>query len=397
MKNIRWILLLIVLLVIISSLLFFKAKSKNQQTPYNLFTITRSDITFSVSADGIVEPNLEVEIKSRASGEIISFSYETGDVVKKGDLLVRLDPIDEQRNVGKKEATLRADKARMAKAMANLKDAESKLERQKELFKRGMVSKEELETSRTTYLQAKAEVQSAEAQVAFSKVALDDAKRRLADTEIRAPMDGTILTKDVEEGQIITSTIDIVGGGTKLMTLADLSRIFLVASVDETDIGKVKLGQEASVTVDAYPKKTFHGKVTHIAPKGIMEENVVTFEVKIEIEDEEKRLLRPVMTANVEITYLQRKNILWLPNEALVDVSQYNKTVSSDQRGVFKVNGKPKLTLVTCGVTDGIVTEILGGLTDGDKIVRHAAFVEQAEAGDRSEAGVRRFMRRVGR
>lgn len=397
MKNIRRILLLMVLLVIISSLLFFKAKSKNQQTPYNLFTVTRGDITFSVSADGIVEPNYQIEIKSRASGEIISLPYETGDVVKKGDLLVRLDPIDEQRNVRKKEATLRADKARMAKARANLKDAESKLERQKELFKKGMVSKEELETSRTTYLQAKAEVEASEAQVAFSKVALDDAKRRLADTEIQAPIDGTILTKDVEEGQIITSTIDIVGGGTKLMTLADLSRIFVVSSVDETDIGKVKLGQEASVIVDAYPKKTFHGKVTHIAPQGITEENVVTFEVKIEIEDEEKPLLKPAMTANVEIVYLQKKNTLWLPNEALVDVSQYNNTVSSDQKGVFKINGKPKLTLVTCGVTDGIVTEVLGGLAEGGKIVRHAAFMEQTELKHRSEAGVGRFMRRVGR
>lgn len=382
--------------LIIGSFLLLKSKSKGQKTAYDLLTVKRGDIIFAVSADGMVEPNFEVDVKSRASGDIISFPYETGDMVKKGELLVKLDPIDEQRNVARKEATFRSNKAVVAKAKANLRDAEKKLERQRELFGKGMISEEELETAMTTYLQDKAEVEFSEAQVIDSKIALDDAKRRLADTEIRAPIDGTILTKDVEVGQIITSSIDIVGGGTKLLTLGDLSRIFVLANVDETDMGKIELGQEAVITVDAYPGKTFSGAVTHIAPKGTVEENVVTFEVEVEVRDKERQLLKTGMTANVKIIYLKRENSLWLPNEALVDLSGKTQHEGSMKKGVYKwVSGKPKPIPVECGVTDGITTEILGGISEGDEIVSHAAFVGEAGETKISTSSTRRFMRRV--
>ncbi len=392
-----WRIPILTLGLLIAGLSLFFWSNSEKSAPYDLVAVKKGDITFSVTADGIVEPNFEVEIKSRASGDIISLPHETGDVVKKGDLLVRLDPIDEQRNVGQKEATLRADEANLAKAKANVVDAENKFKRQKELFERGMISDEELETAKTDYLLARAEVEYAQAQVAKSKVAVDDAKRRLADTEIRAPIDGVIMTKDVEVGQVIASTIDVVGGGTKLMTLADLSRIFVVASIDETDIGKVRLGQRVLVVVDAYLGKKFDGKVVHIAPQGTLEENVVTFEVKIEIEGEEKQLLRPAMTADVQIIHLKKGNTLWLPNEAIVDLPTENQDTSI-RKGVFRwTNGKVELTPVTCGVTDGIITEIIEGVSEEDKVVAHASFVSGQELGKESKIQMQRFMRKVGR
>ena len=192
-------------------------------------------------------------------------------------------------------------------------------------------------------------------------MSLREAKDRLEDTEIRAPLSGTVIKKYVEKGQVIASTLSSASEGTPIFTLADLDRLYVGTMVDETDIGRIKPGQEASITVDAYPELSFKGKVLRIAPKGRVESTVTVFDVAVEVVDRERLMLKPMMTANVEILYDVRQSVLLVPAEAV--------KIRGDETGVNRLGAEGIVwTPVTLGKSDGILTEISGELEEGDRI-----------------------------
>jgi HlyD family secretion protein len=269
---------------------------------YQAVPVERRSIVVSVRAAGQVQPDTVVEVKSKASGEILDIHVETGQLVNRGDLLVRIDQRTVRNQFAEAEATLEVARARLA-------NAESQKRRADELFKAQSITQEELENAVLTLANAKAEEVRAQ-------VALDNARIQLDDTDVRAPITGTIITKSVERGQVISSPTRDVGGGTVLLTMADLGLVQVRTLVDETDIGKVRPGMAATVTVDAYPNQPFRGEVLKIEPKAETVQNVTMFPVMVRINNQ-NGLLKPGMNTDVEIHVGQRDNVLAIPNAAL--------------------------------------------------------------------------------
>ncbi|MCX7803831.1 MAG: efflux RND transporter periplasmic adaptor subunit [Planctomycetota bacterium] len=324
--------------------------------------VERGPIRLAIQATGRVVSNLDVDIKCKASGEIAKLPFDVSDRVKKGDVLVELDPVDEMRAVRLAQVSLAASEARLAQAKANLttaeaaiatdrskaaaalKAAEARAERArtraarlKKTTEERITTDEEYDAARAEAAVAEAELEAArvrleeirtqelalearrqevrlaESQVESDRIRLDDARQRLKDTTVVAPMDGVVAARYVQAGQIISSGVTNVGGGTTVLTLSDMSRIFVLGSVDESNIGVVEVGQKVVVTVDAHPGARFFGKVSRIATRGTNVSNVVTFEVKIEIVGGRKELLKPEMTANLEIVAIEKDDALLVP------------------------------------------------------------------------------------
>jgi len=360
--------LLVVALVAGGAFYYWRARSAAAEPTVERKTaeVTRGEVRRTVACTGRVVSNLDVEIKCKASGVVVALPSDVSDEVKTGDLLVEIDPVDQERAVQQQEASLAASEARLAQAKASLavaesdletertrtgavrnsaaarvKDASSKAKRERELLERQQSSIEEAETANTTAVQAEQDLRSADAQVASiktlelqlevrrqeialaqadldaSNIALKLAQQRLRETKVIATMDGVVSDRKVQIGQIIASGVNNIGGGTTVMTISDLSRIFVLASVDESDIGVVGLDQPVEITADAQRGTTFKGKVVRIATTGVNATNVVTFEVRIEVEGENKNLLKPEMTANVEIIAAERKDALMVPTRAV--------------------------------------------------------------------------------
>ena len=265
---------------------------------------TRGDLRVTISSTGKVEPVKTVEVKSKASGEIIQLQYEEGDYVKQGDLLCKIDPEQVQFEYNKTVADL-------AVAKASMQTTEREVNRQKELFEKDMVSEAEMETTQLSLEQARASLVRAEAAAA-------DAKKRLDDTVVRSPISGLIIQLGVEKGNIISSGTSSVSGGTSLMQVAQVDSVYIVAQVDETDIGKVELGQKVEVEADAFPDETFRGEVLKIAPMAQVQQNVTIFEVTTKVDNAERKL-KSGMNANIEIITAFAENALLVPNAAVKD------------------------------------------------------------------------------
>ena len=377
--------------IIIVLLFVYMLQSENgRNDPQEIKTavVERNDLKITVGATGVVTPYIEVEVKSKAGGEIISFPFEEGDRLKKGETAVRLDPETEKSGVNQARADLMSSEAAVEKAKITLKDQELKLKRQNSLFEDKVVSRQDLDNAVILAEKAKSDVKIAEAGLIRSKEALKEAEDRLEDTEIKAPLAGTILKKYAEEGQVIASTTSSVSEGTLIFTMADLERLYIEALVDETDIGSVRPDQTVAVTADAYPLRTFRGNVVRIAPQGRVDSTITVFEVTIEIADSDKSMLRPMMTANAEILTELRKDILLVPSEAV--------RAKGDETGIYKYSkGTPAWTPISAGVSNGILTEIEGDIREGEEVVI-SAVEEEGKASDQTR-NMRRGFRFFGR
>jgi len=273
-----------------------------EERSWNISEVSQRDIIVSVQAAGIIEPVTTVELKSKASGEILEISSETGDTVEAGMMLVQIDKRTPRNALSQANAELEAAKAR--------RDiAKSQRDRAQSLFKTGTLNQVDLEQSVLEFANSGAEVVRAEVAVENARIALDD-------TEVRAPIRGTVISRDVEVGQVISSPTMDVGGGTVLLTMADLRSVQVRSLVDETDIGKISPGQEATVTVAAYPNQPFIGTVVKVEPKAEDEEAVTLFAVIVTIENE-SGLLKPGMNAEVEIDIASRYDVPAVPTIAL--------------------------------------------------------------------------------
>jgi HlyD family secretion protein len=376
----------------IAAILLLLPACKEETPPptYQAVPVERRDIVVSAQASGTVQPDTTVEVKSKASGEILQLNAETGEVVKRGALLVRIDPRNARNTLAQAQADLDVAKAKLANATSQKSRAE-------ELFKTLSITQQEHEQALLDYADARSAVVRAQ-------VAVDNARIQLEDTDVRAPITGTILQKDVERGQVIASAVTNVSGGTTLMKMADLNQVQVRTLVDETDIGKVQPGQRATVTVDAFPTRPFSGTVLKIEPQAQTEQNVTMFPVLVRIDNREG-LLRPGMNSEVEIHVGRRDSVLAVPTAALRtsrDVSSAaqvlglsSETVQQDlagQRGSRAVgataslprrpasslsryivfvtrNASPTPVWIRTGLTDMDYSEVLEGLTESDSVL----------------------------
>jgi len=372
--------------------------------------VERGDMVIAVTATGTVQPEAEVEVKSKASGEIVEFPYRAGDAVALGALLCRLDPVDEERNVQRRRSELAATEARLSAARAGMRVAEAdraqalrdaaaaeqeaearlaearaRVERDNALFRKGVVSEEEAEAGRARLAEARSaterasasaerarsreddverarqEVLRAEAEQGAARIALEEAQKRLAETRILSPIDGVVTETLVEAGQVISSAISNVGGGTTLLKIADLSRLYVLVAVDEVDIGRLHLGQPVEIRPDAFPDRVLSGEVVQIAPVGKEEQSVVLFDVRVSVAGDGSRLLRPGMTADVAVEVARSDGTLWVPRQALGP--------SGDKVLVAAEGGRDEERAVTTGLRDGHRVEIRSGLSEGETVI----------------------------
>src|SRR5690606_17844566 len=248
--------------------------------------VERRTLEIRAEAAGLVEPIRVVEVKSKASGEILRLGVETGDRVERGAFLAEIDPRDVRTAFSQAEADLEVARARLSTSEAQRTRAE-------ELRKANVITEQEFEA-------AVLDVANARAQLIKAETNLELARERLGDVIIRAPIDGTIIQKDVEVGQIIASASQNISGGTTLFLMADLSEMQVRTLVDETDIGRIAAGLPARVTVEAFPGRIFAGEVLKIEPQAVVEQNVTMFPVLVRLDNREG-LLKPGMNAEVRI------------------------------------------------------------------------------------------------
>lgn len=269
---------------------------------YQAVPVTTRDIVVSASAAGNIEPVRTVDVKSKASGEIMEVRVETGDVVQKGDLLIRVDPRQPGNAVMQAEADLEVAQAQLANAQAQLRRSEA-------LYETQSITEQEYENARL-------QTANANAQLVRARRALEDSRIQFEDTDVRAPINGVIIAKNVEVGTVISSATREVGQGTVLLQMADLDTVQVRSLVDETDIGKIRPEMSVTITVDAYPNRPFEGQVLKIEPQATVQQNVTMFPVLIRIANP-NGLLRPGMNSEVEMHVGSRQGILAVPNAAL--------------------------------------------------------------------------------
>jgi len=362
------------LLIILSSC-GSNSEPQKETTFYKKESIVTKKLELSIEASGIIEAISSVEIKSKASGEVLFLGAEVGDFVDKGSILSQIDQRTPKNILDQVRSEFEASKVR-------LKNAESQFERGKELHSKGSISDKDFEDIQENFAQAKSTLVRTEVSFENAKIALDD-------TIVRSPVTGTVISRPVEVGQVISSPTSAVGGGTVLMTMADLSKVRVRALVDEIDVGKVSIGQTVSIKVAAYRDKEFFGTVAKVEPLAKIEQNVTTFPVLIDIDNDENLLLLgmntdvviEVMNKNVSLSapsmslrtrkdIYSAASILDIPKEK-VDIFLSNK-VKGENFNKFIVikesNEGPELLWVQIGSSDLSYVEILNGLNKNDTV-----------------------------
>ena len=289
-------------LLAVTALLASGCAKKTAPPVYQALAVERRDIIVSAQASGSIKPDTLIEVRSQASGEVTDIKVQTGDQVRRGMLMVEIDPRTARNNVEQAQAALDVAKARLQNATAAKR-------RSDELFQSQAISETERDAANLDFANANAEL-------VRTRVVLENARISLEQTEVKAPISGTVITKTIERGSVITSSTSGVGGGTVLLTMADLNLVQVRTLVDETDIGKIQPGQRVTVTVDAYPNRPFEGTVAKIEPQAETQQNVTMFPVIVRIANREG-LLRPGMNAEAEVHVGERRGVLAVSNSAL--------------------------------------------------------------------------------
>jgi HlyD family secretion protein len=371
--------------------LFAFASGGTKIDPSKLAKVEKGDLAKSVVATGKIEPITKVEIKSKASGIVKKLYVDYGDKVKKGQVLAELDREEIQARVDQARAQLEAASASLNGTRADLErakvDAEGPdvpllkraFDRAQGMAKEGVVSVSALDDAQKNYelalnkqnvakaqlqvLQAK--IGQAQAQVAQDRANLKQLEEQLGYTTIASPIDGIVLSRDVEIGDAVSSILVLGSSATLVMTLGDTSEVYVKGKVDESDIGKVYMGQPARIKVESFKDKTFTGKVTKISPMGVEKDNVTTFEVRVSINNPEG-VLKANMTANAEVILEEHKNVLQIPEGSIIyDKDKKASVEVPDPKGK---EGKRKVA-VNIGISNGAKTELLAGLKEGDQVV----------------------------
>lgn len=354
----------------------FGGQAKKRKVVYETATVDRANISNSVTATGTIEPVTEVEVGTQVSGIIDRLYADYNSVVTKGQLIAKMDKVTLQSELASQKATYDGAKAEYEYQQKNY-------ERNKGLHEKQLISDTDYEQSLYNYQKAKSAFDS-------SKASLAKAERNLSYATITSPIDGVVISRDVEEGQTVASGFETP---TLFTIAADLTQMQVVADVDEADIGDVEEGQRVSFTVDAYPNDVFEGKVTQIrlgatssSSSTTTTTTVVTYEVVISAHNPDLKL-KPRLTANITIYTLDKQGVLSVPAKALrftpaVPLVGSNAVVK-DCKGEHKVWTREGDTFtahpVSIGISNGIVTEITGGINEGTQIVSDAVISTGAE------------------
>jgi HlyD family secretion protein len=372
--------------------------NKDEGKEVEISKVVASTIVETVSATGKIQPEIEVKLSSMVSGEIIALNVKEGQVVKKGDLLVKINPDLYTSGLDRSVANLSGTKASLSQSEANFKEAKASYERNKTLYEKGVISKSDWDKSIATFEVAKATKQSSYYNVQSASASVTEAKDNLGRTLIYAPADGTISVLNVELGERVLGTQQMAG--TELLRVANLNNMEVEVDVNENDIVKVKIGDEANVEVDAYLKKKFKGTVTSIsnsASSTLTSDQVTNFKVKVRILKESYQDLlegqpssyspfRPGMTATVDILTKTKANVLAVPISSVVvksdtaavkdftveDPNEKKVVPKSDKKFecVFvKVGDKAKIRIIKTGIQDDTNIEVMSGLKPGDVVI----------------------------
>jgi HlyD family secretion protein len=388
-----WITLATVLCLLVAggAFAFNKLSAPAPLDPSQLGTAETGDIARSVVATGKVQPITEVEVKSKASGIVTALDTDINATVHKGQILAQLDQQEILDQVAAQKAQLAAAQSsarsaaaavqydRVAAEAPDLPMLQHTYDRALAMQKDGIVSQQALDDAHQKLLAAenirdKANAQIAvdiakqhqsEAQVQQAQASLKQLEEQLGYTTITSPIDGVVLSRDVQMGDAVSSILVLGSTATLVMTLGDTHQVYVKGKVDESDISKVYLGQAARIKVQSFPGRTFAGKVTKIAPLGVEKDNVTTFEVQISI-DNATGELKANMTANAEVVLEEHKNVLTVPEQAVIYDKDRNATI-----WVPDAHGKDghRIVAIKVGLSNGSRIEVLSGLHAGDKVV----------------------------
>ncbi len=380
-------------LVVVAGIWGFTALTGASPTidPAKIAVVERGTMRRSVVATGKVEPITKVEIKSKANGIIEKLYVDVDQLVQPGQVLTELDRENLTARLRQARANLQAAEAAQEGAAAQLKKdeiqaeapdvafARRNAERAQQLFDQKLVSQSGLDDAKSALEQAlnrqqaaqgqlvisRAKVSEAVANVAQSRAALENAEEDLANATIKAPIRATVLTRDVEIGSPVSSILNLGANGTLVFTLGDIDRVFVRGKVDEADIGRVRIGQPASITTETFRDRVFQGRVTQISPIGVDKDNVTTFEVKVSIDNPGKEL-KANMTANAEIILEELPDSMLVPEAAVFYDDRHNASV--DRLDASSRTGRRRVP-VTVGVGNGTRMQIVRGVNAGDKVV----------------------------
>lgn len=390
--RILWVTLTLLVLV---SAAFFSLKAIGTKPakidPEKLARVERIDLARSVVATGKIQPVTQVDIKSKASGIILKLPVNVDDFVHKGEVICELDQNDLIPALRQQQAALHVSEANLKSAQADYErykvDAtgpdvpflKRDMDRARSMFSSGLIAQNARDDAEKNYemaLQkqesAKANLGSAAAAITKAQAALEQqqaavalAQQNLDYATIVSPIDGVVLSRDSEIGDAVSSILILGSSATSIMTIGDLSEVYVKGKVDESDIGKVYLGQPARITVESFKDQKFNGRVTKISPMGNEKDNVTTFEVRVSISNE-KHILKAQMTANAEIILDEHKGVLAIPEGAVT----YNKDKTpavqipdpTNEKGFRRVN-------IATGISNGAKTEVLKGLKEGQQVI----------------------------
>ena len=367
----------LIVVIALGVVLFFVFKNKDGKQKFVTDKITRGDIKSTVSATGTVNAVTTVQVGTQVSGTIQKLFVDFNSPVKKGQLLAQIDPAIFDAQVGQARANLLSAKANLEKSQVMLRDTKTTLERNKILYAKNFIAKSDLDTSETNYLSAIAQIKVAEAQIQQTQAALDSSSINLKYSKILSPVNGTVISRNIDIGQTVAASFQTP----TLFTIAqDLTKMQIDTSVDESDIGTVKASQKAAFTVDAYPESTFNGEVSVVRNAPINVSNVVTYNAVI-IVDNTGLKLKPGMTATARIVTAQSLKVLRVPSQALRFTPAaaaklgLAKTVKSGQQVIWVERaGKLVSIPVTVGLVDDTFAEIKAGdLKLGDQVVTSEA------------------------
>jgi len=383
-KKVAVISILALAIAIIGAFVAMKAKGASKQEPKLSIKTAKAevaDVQVKVTEVGNVQPEVKVDVKSAISGKVVEILHRDGDTVQRGDILARVEPdLAQAQSLADTKNSLSASEIRYQQARKNY-DADHKL------FLQGLLATKQHRDSETEYLSAKQELDKSQEKYSIvekSGIPINQSPQNFQGSNVTAPMSGVVLTKNIEIGESITSGVSSFNAGTVMFSIADVSKMIVKAGVNEVDIGKIKVGMPVKVTLDAYPKVFFNGRIDRIAPAVRLDEKVRVFDVEIRL-DAQGRELRSGMTANIEVVGERKPKVLTVPVESVfqrddqeivflrkpVDPKAPPQATSTEKdpkkdKDAWKRNFEKRV--VVTGLSDNARVEILKGLKAGDEV-----------------------------
>lgn len=365
-KKIRLVLLILIIIIVIFTLvIFLKGNKKDEYITRDLKKCTISQV---VEASGTINPVNTVSVGSTVSGLIKEIYVDFNSVVKKGQILAQIDPAIFQATVEQQHAAIVNARANLARLEANADYSRKTYNRYKNLYKKNFISKNDLDEAMSTYQSDMAQIEAAKAQIIQAQAQYRTALTNLGYTKITAPVDGMIISREIDVGQPVAASFQ----APELFTIAqDLKKMQIEVNVSEADIGKVEKDQNVIYTLDGYPDSKFTGKVTQVRISPTTVSNVVTYSVIVEVENEDLKL-KPGMTANVQIVTKKVEDVFCVANSALkININKNNEVKKYENPGIWILeNKKPKRIEVELGISDDTKTQIItDNLKLGDKVI----------------------------